>query len=179
MWQWQRDSDSSCRGISVATTASPHVRRVYVQALSAGAHHNAFELAHAPRSGTKSTGNVECFFRALPTQATWVGREKGAAQRRLFTVFTVRVQKISTNKGPQPSWRGSPSVGLAVVAWRVAVLMTAAQCSCAGSQRLHARCRCHVCACPPLSICWDRLSANEAGQLVFCSCSGKLQGKKF
>ena len=57
-------------------------------------------------AGPKSTGNVECFFRALPTQATWVGREKGAAQRRFFTVFTVRVQKISANKGPptQLTW---------------------------------------------------------------------------
>ena len=106
MWQWQRDSDSSCRGISVAATASPHVRRVYVQALSAGAHHNAFELAHAPRSGTKKYWKCGVFF-SRPAHPSHVGGQgKGRRAAETFYCFYGACAKNLGQQGPptQLTW---------------------------------------------------------------------------
>jgi hypothetical protein len=83
--QWQRGSGSNCRGIGVAATASPHVR--------AGSVSECTPQPMRRAAGPKSTENVKCFFRALPTPATWVGGDRGAAQRCFFPLFSRCVRK--------------------------------------------------------------------------------------
>ena len=113
MWQWQRDSDSSCRGISVAATASPHVRRVYAQALSAGAHHNAFELAHAPRSVTKKYWKCGVFFSRPAHRSHVGGRGKGSRAAETFYCFHGACAKNLDQQGPPAD------VGAHLLGWRL------------------------------------------------------------
>ena len=94
---------------------------MHVQALSANAHHDAFELTHghAPRSGTKKHYALETwsvFFVPCPPSHVGGRGGRGAAQRRFFPVFTVRAQKSRPTRAPNPPnmeahllgwWRGA------------------------------------------------------------------------
>jgi len=80
--------------------------------------------------GPKDTENVECFFRALPTPATWVGGDRGAAQRCFFPLFSRCVRKTLGQQEPQTQVTLSPSVVL------VALCVAFAGADASGVQRL-------------------------------------------
>ena len=79
---------------------------MYTQALSAGAHHNAFEIAHAPRSGTKKYWKCGVFF-SRPAHPSHVGGQgKGRRAAETFYCFYGACAKNLGQQGPptQLTW---------------------------------------------------------------------------
>ena len=97
-----------------------------VQALSANAHHNPC----AAQRDQKVLKMWSVFFRALPTPATWVGGDRGAAQRCFFPLFSRCVRKTLGQQEPQTQVTLSPSVVL------VALCVAFAGADASGVQRL-------------------------------------------